>query len=162
VQGNDGNFYGTAGYGGSGDAGTIFEFTASGTLTTLYEFNGTAGANPAGIVQSTDGNFYGATTEGGSHSEGVVYRLSLGLGPFVKTLPTANKIGGVVKILGSGLTGATSVSFNGTAAAFTVVSPAEISTTVPAGATTGTVEVTTPSGTLKSNPAFEVCRNQCG
>jgi hypothetical protein len=61
-------------------------------------------------------------------------------------------VGAHVKILGTDLTGATSVTFNGTAALFTVVSPAImlITTTVPAGATTGQVEVAPPSGTLST------------
>ncbi len=61
-----------------------------------------------------------------------------------------------VKILGSNLTGETSVAFNGTAAAFTVVSRYLVTTTVPVGATTGTVEVVTPGGTLSSNVPFRV------
>jgi hypothetical protein len=38
----------------------------------------------------------------------------------------------------------------------TVVSATEIKATVPADATTGTVEVTTPGGMLKSNLPFRV------
>ena len=52
--------------------------------------------------------------------------------------------------------GSTGVTFNGRAAQFTIVSPSEITATVPAGATTGPVQVTTPSGTLTSNIAFQV------
>jgi hypothetical protein len=44
----------------------------------------------------------------------------------------------------------------GTAATFTVVSVSEITTTVPAGATTGFVEVITPGGKLKSNTKYRV------
>jgi uncharacterized protein (TIGR03437 family) len=80
----------------------------------------------------------------------------MGFGPFVKTLPISGNVGTTVRILGTNLTGATSVSFNGTAAAFTIVSPTAITTTVPTGATTGTVQVTTPSGTLSSNVVFGV------
>jgi uncharacterized protein (TIGR03437 family) len=65
-------------------------------------------------------------------------------------------VGTTVKILGNKLAGATSVRFNGAAAAFTVVRPSEITATVPAGATTGTVEVVTPGGTLLSNVQFRV------
>ena len=66
-------------------------------------------------------------------------------------------MGAAVTILGTNLTGATSVSFNGTAATFTVVSKSEImTTTVPTGATTGPVQVVTPSGTLTSNESFQV------
>jgi uncharacterized protein (TIGR03437 family) len=61
-----------------------------------------------------------------------------------------------VKILGGDLTGATSVTFNGTSAAFTVVSATEITTSVPTGATTGKVEVVTPGATLVSNRNFQV------
>jgi uncharacterized protein (TIGR03437 family) len=80
----------------------------------------------------------------------------MGLGPFAETLPTAGKVGESVMILGTNLRGTTAVSFDGAAATFTVVSSSEIKTTVPTGATTGTVTVTTPSGTLKSNVAFRV------
>jgi uncharacterized protein (TIGR03437 family) len=65
-------------------------------------------------------------------------------------------VGAHVKILGTDLTGATGVSFNGTAAVFTVVSPSLITTTVPSGATTGKVEVATPSGTLSTYVPYRV------
>jgi uncharacterized repeat protein (TIGR03803 family) len=169
ISGTDGNFYGTAyeggsgGYGGGTLGGTVFQLTPAGTLTALYSFcsqpNCTDGNNPsAGVVQDTDGNFYGTTYEGGANkADGTVFRLSTGLPPFVKTLPAAGAVGSKVTILGTSLTGATSVSFNGTAAAFTVVSATEITTTVPAGAATGTVVVVVPGGgTLNSNAPFTV------
>jgi uncharacterized protein (TIGR03437 family) len=74
----------------------------------------------------------------------------------VETRLSAGKIGERVEILGSKLSGATSVSFNGTAAAFTVASESLITTSVPSGATTGNVKVVTPSGTLTSNVPFQV------
>jgi uncharacterized protein (TIGR03437 family) len=61
-----------------------------------------------------------------------------------------------VTILGTDLTGATRVTFNGTAATFSVVSPSQISTTVPNGATTGIVHVVTPSATLSSNAPYTI------
>jgi len=54
------------------------------------------------------------------------------------------------------LSSATEVSFSGVAAAFTVKSDTLISATVPVGATTGFVEVTTRSGALRSNTKFLV------
>jgi uncharacterized repeat protein (TIGR03803 family) len=166
VQATDGNLYGTAN-GGANAGGTIFKITPSGTLTTLYSFcfqtGCTDGAYPsAGLVQATNGNFYGTTSEGGIGGActgggcGTVFRLSVGLGPFVITRPTSGEVGAAVMILGTDLTGATSVSFNGTAATFTVVSRSLITTTIPAGATTGFVTVATPTGTLKSNVKFRV------
>ena len=50
------------------------------------------------------------------------------------------------------------MSFNGTSAAFTVVSNTYLTATVPTGATTGDVTVTTPAGTLTSNQPFTVLR----
>jgi uncharacterized repeat protein (TIGR03803 family) len=159
VQATDGNFYGTtsgaAGFGSAGN-GTIFKVTPSGKLTTLYTFNGTDGSAPyAGLVQATNGSFYGTTDSGGLYGDGTVFSLSVGLGPFATTLPTAGKVGSAVKILGP-VTGATSVTFNGVAAAFKIVSASEVTTTVPTGATTGIVQVVTPAGSLSSNVAFRV------
>jgi uncharacterized repeat protein (TIGR03803 family) len=162
IQSTDGNFYGTTSDGyGSHRGGTVFKLTAAGALTTLYSFcsqtNCTDGAEPvAALVQATDGNFYGTTDSGGSNGDGTVYRISLGLSPFVKTVQRAGKVGSSVTILGTNLTGTTSVTFHGTEASFTIVSPTEITSTVPTGATTGKVQVVAASGTLLSNVAFRV------
>jgi uncharacterized repeat protein (TIGR03803 family) len=166
IQATDGNFYGTTSESGANGWGTIFQITPGGTLTTLYSFCSQSGCTDgqlpfAGLVQATNGDFYGTTYNGGTSSNcydgcGTVFSLSTGLGPFVETQTTAGKVGTAVKILGTDLTGATSVSFNGAAAAFTVVSPSLITTRVPAGASTGTAQVVTPSGTLSSNVPFRV------
>ena len=164
ILGTDGNFYGTAIYGGSpvhrvcgSGCGTVFRFTRAGVFTTLHRFEGPDGEFPnGGLVQGTDGNFYGTAFGGGLLNEGTIYKLSLGLSPFVKALPYAGPVGGNVTLLGTNLTGATSVKFNGAEAAFTVVSPTEISTTVPAGGTTGSIAVVTPGGTLFSGFRFTV------
>jgi len=157
VQGTDGNFYGTTYGGGEFGDGTIFQITPSGTLTSLYSFSSDNGYNSrSALVQDTNGEFYGTTWYGGIDGDGTYLILSVGLGPFVGTLPTSGNVGTAVKILGTNLTGATTVTFNGTVAAFTVVSSSEITTTVPAAATSGTVKVTTPSGTLSSDVPFRV------
>lgn len=165
VQATDGNFYGTTTYGGNGKplgcqdgCGTIFQITPAGALTTLHSFDKTDGVYPSGgLVQGTDGNLYGTTTGNiGLHLYGTVFKLSLGLPPFVRTVPTAAYPGTTIFILGTDLTGATAVSFNGKAAAFTVVSATEITATVPKGSTTGTIEVNAPSGTLSSSIPFRV------
>jgi uncharacterized repeat protein (TIGR03803 family) len=166
IQSTDGNLYGTTHYGGVKGFGTLFKISLSGTLTTLHSFCYRAGcpdgAYPvAPLVQDTDGKFYGTTRFGGTNDAcsggcGTVFGLSMGLGPFVETRPIAGKIGAAIKILGTNLTGATSVTFNGTAAVFKVVSSSFITTTVPAGATSGNVQVVTPGGTLRSNVPFRV------
>jgi uncharacterized repeat protein (TIGR03803 family) len=161
VQGTDGNFYGTTSGGGANNncdegCGTVFKITPEGILSRLHSFDGTDGIEPNGLVQATNGNFYDTTSRGGANNDGTVYSLSTGLGPFVETRPVSGKAGAAVIILGNNLTGATDVSFNGTPVTFTVISDTEITTTVPDGATTGQVEVTTPSGTLISNGNFHV------
>jgi uncharacterized repeat protein (TIGR03803 family) len=158
VLGTDGNFYGTTNAGGADNVGTIFKITPGGKLTPLlHSFARTDGANPSGgLMQATNGTFYGTTEAGGADGDGTVFSLSTGLGPFVKTVPSAADVGAAVRVLGTKLNGATSVTFNGVSATFTVRSNSEIKTTVPAGATTGTVKVVTPSRVLESNVAFQV------
>jgi uncharacterized repeat protein (TIGR03803 family) len=156
VQGTDGNFYGTTAFFGlTGGDGTIFRMTPSGEVTTVYTFN-SADRFPSGLVQGTDGNFYGVTAAGGTSGYGTVFRLSLGLSPFVRTLPLSGKVGSEITILGTNLAGATTVTFGGVPAAFSVTSASALSASVPSGAKTGAVQVTSPSGTLSSNVAFHV------
>jgi uncharacterized repeat protein (TIGR03803 family) len=162
IQATDGNLYGTTQGGGIRGNGTVFKITPGGRLTTLYRFcldggSCSDGSGPVAVpVQATDGTFFGTTQSGGINSDGTVFSLSVGLAPFVETQPTSGKLGASVKILGTNLTGATSVTFNGTPAVFEVVSSSFITTTVPAGATTGKVQVVTPGGTLTSNVPFRV------
>ncbi len=160
IEGSDGSVYGTTSGGGRQNSscdsyltgcGTIFRITRNGVLTTLHRFSGTDGSLPTGLTQATNGVFYGATTWNGN---GTLFALSAGVHPFVELLPGSGKAGSPMQILGSNLTGATAVSFNGTAASFMVVSKNLISATVPTGATSGFVTVTTPGGTLKSNTRF--------
>jgi uncharacterized repeat protein (TIGR03803 family) len=157
IQGTDGKFYGTTYGGGAYSYGVIFNITASGRLTMLHNFDNADGANPySGLMQDTNGDFYGMTQAGGADSDGVIYSLSMGLGEFIESLPTSGPVGSSVEILGTDLNGATSVTFNGAAAAFTVVSGSEIKTTVPTSATTGKIKVTVDDKTLTSNLVFRV------
>jgi uncharacterized repeat protein (TIGR03803 family) len=179
LQATDGNFYGTTEFGGANTysdvcaigCGTLFQITPTGTLTTLHSFCAdmsqpgrcTDGDLPTtSLVQATHGGIYGTTFHGGLtvHGQnnccGTVFFLSMGLGPFVETVRRSGEVGGTVTILGNDLGRTSSVAFNGTAAAFTVVSSTEITATVPTGATTGFVTVTTPIATLTSNKKFRI------
>jgi uncharacterized repeat protein (TIGR03803 family) len=105
------------------------------TFTTLLSFDGANGANPKWpLVQGLDGNLYGTTAAGGGTTNpGTVFKITLsGALTTLHTFCSAS-----------------------TAAAFTVVSGSLITTTVPAGATSGTVVVTT-RGALSSNVPFRV------
>jgi len=70
--------------------------------------------------------------------------------------PKHSAVGKTVTIIGNYFTGETSVTFNGTPAAFTVSSNFVIKATVPAGATTGPISVTTPYGTATSMTNFAI------
>jgi uncharacterized repeat protein (TIGR03803 family) len=161
AQGTDGDFYGTAAFGGANGYGTIFKVSTAGELTVLHSFCSLTGCPDgsypyAPLIQDTNGKFYGSTSGGGSGGGGTDFSLSVGLKPFVKTLPSSGRVGSLVKILGTNLKGATSVSFNGVSATFTVLSGSEITTFVPSGSTTGKVDVVTPTGILVSNVKFRV------
>jgi uncharacterized repeat protein (TIGR03803 family) len=172
VQATDGNFYGANANGGTpstncpNGCGTIFKITPGGFFSVLYNFDLTTGQLPySTLFQHTNGLIYGMTQLGGTGNAGpycsagicgVVYSLNIGAAPFVTFVASAAKVGGTAEILGQGFTGTTGVSFNGTAASFTVVSDTYITATVPTGATTGSVTVTTPGGTLTSNVPFRV------
>jgi hypothetical protein len=70
--------------------------------------------------------------------------------------PATGLVGTSVGISGSGFTGATAVDFKDAAATFTVDSDTHITATVPSGATSGPITVTTPGGTAASAGSFTV------
>jgi uncharacterized repeat protein (TIGR03803 family) len=174
IQATDGNFYGTTLSGGTiacpfpGGCGTVYGVDSG----VLYSFCAQApcpdnNANYnfyAGLVQATNGNLYGTTFTGGLVSCfgggcGTVYSMSLGLAPFVSFIGSSGHVGQAVQILGQGFKGATGVSFNGIPTTFTAKSDTYLAAIVPVGATNGSVTVTEPSGTLKSNKTFLVTPN---
>jgi uncharacterized repeat protein (TIGR03803 family) len=159
---NDGNLYGTTSTGSVKRGGDIFEISSAGVFTQLYSFCTISSCpvsdSTGALLQGTDGDLYGTSSGGGAFLYGSVFSLSNNLGPLVETVPTMGIVGTQVIILGTNLTGSTSLTFNGTPATFTVASDTYITATVPTGATTGTIQVTTPTGTLNSNPAFQVLK----
>jgi uncharacterized repeat protein (TIGR03803 family) len=81
IQASDGNFYGTASYGGANDVGNVFKVAPDGTYVDVYDFAGgtSDGAQPfSGVIEGTDGNFYGTTVNGGANGYGIVYQVTPG------------------------------------------------------------------------------------
>lgn len=164
VQGTDGKLYSVHAQGSAGDNGAIFSLTTTGTATVLYQFcqqtNCADGQNPVSLVQDTDGKFYGLTTRGGGTQCGggcgVFFSLDVGLKSFLTLSSTSGKVGSQVGILGNGFTSSSVVKFNGVTAAYTLGDVGFITATVPAGASSGYVTVTTGSTTLTSSAKYVV------
>ena len=77
VQGANGNFYGTMHQTGSGGYGAVYQVTPNGTVSILFAFSGTNGADPKSrLIAGTDGNFYGVTQSGGTNNAGMVFKLT--------------------------------------------------------------------------------------
>jgi PKD repeat protein len=150
----------------SGPVGTSVTITGTDfTGATNVAFNGT----PAGFtVQSATSII--ASVPAGATSGPLTVTTASGTGtsasPFTVTVapaptigsftPTSGPAGTSVDILGTSFTGASAVTFNGAPASFTVNSDSELHATVPSGATTGQIAVTTASGTATSSSSFTV------
>jgi len=90
------------------------------------------------------------TTPGGTRQ--VPGTFTVTQGPSITSVsPNSGVKGDPVTIQGFNLSGASAVKFNGVSVlSFTVVSSTKIETTVPIGATTGPITVTTANGTAQS------------
>jgi len=69
--------YGTALYGGSSDAGTVFALNTDGTgFTTLHSFNGSDGMNPQAGLTNSGNTLYGTAGCGGPSGNGSVFKVN--------------------------------------------------------------------------------------
>jgi chitodextrinase len=84
-------------------------------------------------------------------------RFTVAAPPAISSVtPASGPVGTDLTINGSGFTSATDGAFNGTSATFTVISDTAIRTSVPAGATSGPISVTTLGGVATSTASFTV------
>ncbi|MBF9239898.1 IPT/TIG domain-containing protein [Hymenobacter sp. BT683] len=152
----------------SGFAGTVVTLTGTNlTGATSVRFNGTA-ATPFTVVSATRITATlpaGATTgtvsvtaSGGTATSTGVFTV-LAAPTITGFSPASGSVGASIAIGGTHLSGATALSFNNVACpagTFAVNSANQITATVPAGASTGTIRVTTPGGTATSTGTFTV------
>ncbi|HUE01919.1 MAG TPA: choice-of-anchor tandem repeat GloVer-containing protein [Bryobacteraceae bacterium] len=163
IEGSDGNFYGaTGGDFPVGGVGQLFRVTKSGQYTALYTLEHPArdGACNCTIDLGSDGMIYGTAQGAGATGAGAVFALDAGLPkprPWAKQFhPESGPAGTRVLIWGSNLLGP-SVDFNGVPAAAVFASgPNYVWATVPAGATSGPITVTTPGGANATHGSFTV------
>jgi uncharacterized repeat protein (TIGR03803 family) len=150
IPASDGNLYGTTLEGGSPCSyGFIYSVSQADAFTTVYDSCQNDGFTSA-LMQNTNGMFYGTAGP-------AIYSLDTSLAPFITFVVPGGKVGQTIEILGQGLTGTTSVTFNGIpATSFKVNSDTYLTAVVPSEATTGPVVVTTPTGTLTSSPTFQL------
>jgi len=157
VAASDGKIYSALYGGGAQYLGTLYQITKTGAYSTLYSFDNTHGANPyATPMQHTNGIIYGVAAVGGASNRGVAYSLNNSLPRFVALMTITGAAGQTLQILGTGLTGTTSVKFGSGSASFNVVSDSYMTATVPANGTSDYVTVVTPSGTLTSNKQYKI------
>lgn len=157
VFSTDGTFYGSTSSGGANGFGVIFKLGPTGSYTFINQYDKTTGSDGEGdLVQHTNGWVYGLAKTGGVRGDGVLYGLDLLLGTTVKLVLSSGRVGSTVEVLGMGFTGTTAVKFNGKAANFRQVTDTYLLAFVPAGATSGPVKVTTPTGTFTSQTKFLV------
>jgi uncharacterized repeat protein (TIGR03803 family) len=185
VQATNGDFYGTTFEGGS-DFGTVFSlsmglkafleiqstsgkegakvgilgqgFSSSsvvkfgGTKATTIVLSGTTyitATVPAGALTGSVTVTTGSTTLTSTKTFKVLPTIT-------SFTPSSGPVGTSVTITGTGLKQTTKVTFSGKSASFTVVSDTEVTATVPTGATTGKIIVTTKGGSVTSATSFTV------
>ena len=108
-----------------------------------------SGASGSGPIQ--------VTTPGGTATSASNFTVTASPPTISSFSPISGPVGTTVTISGNNFNGATAVAFNGTAvASFTVDSNTQIRATVPTGATSGSISVTTPGGTATSASNFTV------
>jgi uncharacterized repeat protein (TIGR03803 family) len=124
------------------------------------------GGTQATTITRTGSTFINATVPAGARTGSVtvttgstalissqIFKVTPG---GVSFSPPSGPVGTPVTITGTGLAQATKVTFNGKSASFTPTSDTQISTSVPTGATTGKIKVTTPGGSATSATSFTV------
>jgi uncharacterized repeat protein (TIGR03803 family) len=147
----------------SGKVGKTIEILGQGFIgTTGVSFNGTTASFKvstdtyltATVPNKATTGFVTVTTPGGTLTSNKVFRVT----PVILSFkPTSGTVGTPVTITGTSFTGTTRVTFGGVpATSFSVDSDTQVTATVPAGAKTGRIAITTPGGTAISKDVFTV------
>jgi uncharacterized repeat protein (TIGR03803 family) len=147
----------------SGKVGKTIEFLGQGfTGTTKVSFNGTPATFTvvsntfltATVPNGATAGFVTVTTPSGTLTSNKKFRVTPQITSFK---PTSGPVETSVTITGVSLTQTTKVSFGGVkATTFMANSDTQVTATVPAGAMTGKITITTAGGTATSAGAFTV------
>jgi uncharacterized repeat protein (TIGR03803 family) len=146
-----------------GKVGKTIEILGQGfTGTTNVSFHGVSATFSvvsdtyltATVPNGATTGFVTVMTPGGTLTSNKVFRVT----PVILSFnPSSGTVGTPVKITGTSFTGATKVTFGGVkATTFTVDLDTQVTATVPTGAKTGKIAITTPDGTAVSKDIFTV------
>ncbi|MEI7852918.1 MAG: hypothetical protein WCJ06_04370, partial [Planctomycetota bacterium] len=152
----------------SGQVGTSVVISGSGFVGSVQvKFNGITATSV--VVNSTNQitatvptgattGLISVTTPGGTVATTTNFTVPVLSPPTITSFtPTSGQVGTSVVISGSGFVGPVQVKFNGVTATSVFVNAAtQITATVPTGATTGLISVTTPGGTVTTTTNFTV------
>ena len=163
IEGSDGNLYGaTLGAVRQEGYSQLFRIGKSGQYAVVYDMKGVRrdGACQCSLAEGSDGIIYGTAAGGGIYGGGLYFALDAGQPkPAPRPLdfnPRSGGVGTKVSIWGSHLLSAP-VRFNGAAATAVSNSGSNyLLATVPAGAASGPITVTTPGGTVTTRARFSV------
>jgi len=128
-----------------------------GTAATTYHVDSATQITAAVPIGASSGTL-SVTTAQGTATSSAGFTVSKPPAPTLTSFTPASGIEGtIVTLTGTNFTSATAVTFNGAnAATFTVDSATQIKATVPTGASTGVMAVTTAGGTATSTDPFTV------
>ena len=140
AEGPDGFLYGTCSKGGINDLGTIYKIKLDGSgFQKLKDLDNSSGNNPIGGL------------------------IVMQVVPTISSFTPYGTVGATVVITGTNFDSTPTnniVKFNGTSATVTASSSTSITTSVPPGATTGSISVTVGGQTVASVSNFTVKLNQ--
>ena len=128
--------------------------TFAGTAAQSFSVDSDTQITAVVAAGTTTGHIAVTTPEGTATSSATFTFFSLPtIGGFS---PASGGAHATVTVTGTNLAGATSVRLNGLSVPFSVVSSTTLTFTVPAGASSGTIAVTTPGGTATSSGSLTV------
>lgn len=135
-------------------SGTTVSLAAT-SSSELFFITDNTGYNTAPVLTALPASIAAASTN--TAFRGMAFAPVAPAPAIASFTPGSGPIGTTVTVTGTNFTGASSVILNGVGvAAFTLVDAATITFTVPAGATSGPIAVTTQGGTATSTSAFTV------
>lgn len=154
LQASDGNLWGIFNY------YNIYAISTSGSIVHNIDMLAQGVAPISALMQGSDGKLYAGGDDINHGDKIVILAIYAGLLPPTPTIaefrPASGLVGNEVVVSGANYVGATGVTFNGVSASFVVNASGVITATVPAGASSGPIQVTTPGGTVAGQTDFTV------